>query len=1000
MRDILQNKVKDREWSKKSFDVFQMTVRSVASVTSTMSDSSQLPNATMQSGTTRTDVSYSCFSKFSWGLGLLDAICLHLAIAAAVLLRHAGGQVFGISVCLLYTSLGVGAIKLAAITSISMGMIIMRDEKRNAPDDLAESVSLTDPLLCNGDQHSSTEPLLANIQQETPEDEHNRNDSQARSPPRSLAEVDLEAAKALAQLDHNVSSWRNSIFVIAYVILTSISFGLGVEAVDLHGHSMVTGRDVAYIALAIASLQAAFFLTKRIVSRMQVRPEIRLDLRAIHVHPVRFVVDRFDAYCDICSEEIQNGECFRCKLCDFDYCITCFKRGKKLQDWGLLRGDKGPKIPERVRQVAMSTYFLRALGLLKPYAWHVLITALCLLFNVVCRLLVPHLEGGLFDDLIAGNGDSFLRRVRILAAFWLGQTVFQSIQRFVSRIISRSLRLDLRMKLFEQLLAQDIAFFDATRAGAMARRVDGDVEDMSRPVPILINTVLQSAVLMTGSLVCCLVSSVRLTVLSAACLGPIAYLTNVSAEWGAGLEGQMIACEEEGNAAITEAMNNIRNVRALSAEHFEARRYRKVLSRLLRKMHRDAIGDIIIENLEGILEFLVEFLVLVFGGTAIINDHEDALSVGQLIAFTMYWEMLRVGIEEIQDVFSDLAQASGAAQRVFDLLDINPDIPLASGILVERNSFRGNIKFEDVHFAYQARPEKQVLNGFSLEVPAGGTCALVGRSGGGKTSAVHLLLRFYDPKAGRITIDGVPLTDLNLKSFHDLIGFVSQDTKLCYGSVRDNLTYGLPWVPEDGEVEAAARAANCAEFIEEMEEGYDTNLGEAGVRLSGGQRQRLAIARAFLRRPRLLLLDEASSHLDLENEQLVQEGIDRLVGSASIDSTGISSDYVHPGGRCTVIVIAHRLSTVRNADVIAVMCEGRVAEKGTHDELVDLGGIYAKLIAKQAERASEILTEGDAQHQTPEGDVDTLFDTVLGNDSPESESSSGESSSPSSSDDE
>jgi ABC-type multidrug transport system fused ATPase/permease subunit len=732
---------------------------------------------------------------------------------------------------------------------------------------------------------------------------------------------------------------------------------------------------------------------------MQARPEIRLDLRAVHVHPVRFAIDRFDAYCDICSEEVKNGECFRCKLCDFDYCMVCFKKGKKLQDWGLLRGDKGPKVPERVRQAAMSTYFLRALGLLKPYAVYVLITASCLMFNVVCRLLVPNIEGGLFDDLIGGNGDSFLRRVKILAAFWIGQTFFQSIQRFVSRIISRRLRLDLRMKLFRRLLSQDIAFFDATRAGAMARRVDGDVEDMSRPVPILINTVLQSAVLMIGALVCCLVSSVRLTVLSAACLGPIAYLTRVSAEWGAGLEGQMIACEEEGNATITEAMTNIRNVRALSAEEYEAKRYERVLSRLLRKMHRDALGDIVIENLEGILEFLVEFLVLVFGGMAIVNEHEEALSVGQLIAFTMYWEMLRDGVEEIQDVFSDLAQASGAAQRVFDLLDINPDIPLTDGVEVRRQDFRGDIKFEDVHFAYQARPEKQVLDGFNLEIPAGGTCALVGRSGAGKTSLVHMLLRFYDPKAGRITIDGVPLTDLNLKSFHDLIGFVSQDTKLCYGSVRDNLTYGLPWVPEDGEVEAAARAANCAEFIEEMEEGYDTNLGEAGVRLSGGQRQRLAIARAFLRRPRLLLLDEATSHLDTENETLVQEGIERLINSASEATIGSGLDYVHPGGRCTVIIVAHRLSTVKGADVIAVVCEGKVAEQGSHDDLVKLDGIYAKLIAKQAERASDLLAEGD--NESVGADVDILFDTVLGKreESSHSGSSSSDSSSSSSSDD-
>jgi ATP-binding cassette subfamily B protein len=947
---------------------------------------------------------------------------LHAAIVAAVFLRNAPGrQLFGISVCLLYTTIGVGVIKLAALLSTMIGMAVTRNQMTGNDCEryggaTTDSSGLTEPLLPNNtEDFFENGPTGTNLVSEGLCATHERLEDESddsteanllgerQEPPRSLPEVDLEAAKALAKLDHTISLWRNSIFIAAYVILTAISFLLGVEAVDLSNTngSMVSGSDVAFIALAIASLQAGFFLTKRIVSHMQARPEIRLDLRAVHVHAVRFTIDRYDAYCDVCSEEVKDGECFRCKLCDFDYCMACFKKGKKLQDWGVLRGDSGPKVPERIRQASLQTYLMRALGLLKPYALYVLVTAFCLLFNVVCRLLVPHIEGGLFDDLITSNADSFFRRVRILAAFWIGQTFFQSIQRFVSRIVSRRLRLDLRMKLFNRLLSQDIAFFDATRAGAMARRVDGDVEDMSRPVPILVNTVLQSTVIMIGALVCCLVSSARLTVLSAACLGPIAYLTRVSAEWGSGLQGQMIACEEEGNAAITEAMTNIRNIRALSAEQYEAKRYERVLSKLLKKMHRDALGDIVIENLEGILEFLVEFLVLVFGGMAIVDEHEDALSVGQLIAFTMYWEMLREGVGEIQDVFSDLAQASGAAQRVFDLLDIHPDIPLDQGIEIERNTFRGRLCFEDVHFAYQARPEKKVLNGFSLDIPAGGTCALVGRSGAGKTSLVHLLLRFYDPQSGRITIDGVPLTDLDLRSFHNVIGFVSQDTKLSYGSVRENLIYGLPWVPEDGEVEAAARAANCAEFIEEMEEGYDTNLGEAGVRLSGGQRQRLAIARAFLRRPRLLLLDEATSHLDTENEQLVQEGIDRLVDSASEPSIESGLDYVHPRGRCTVVIVAHRLSTVRNADVIAVVCEGRVAEKGSHDELLTLGGIYAKLIAKQGKRASDILAAGhtgQAKDVVNTCNVDILFEKALGKleESSRNRSSSNDSSSSSS----
>lgn len=378
----------------------------------------------------------------------------------------------------------------------------------------------------------------------------------------------------------------------------------------------------------------------------------------------------------------------------------------------------------------------------------------------------------------------------------------------------------------------------------------------------------------------------------------------------------------------------------------------------------------LVENLEGVLEFMVEMLVLLFGGMAIVAGHEEALSVGQLIAFTMYWDILRDGVDGIQNVFSDLMQASGAAQRVFDLLDISPDIPLDDGVEFRRDNFRGEVAFDAVHFAYQSRPDKKVLGGLDLEVPASGTCALVGRSGAGKSTLMHLLLRFYDPAQGQIKIDGVPLTALNLKSLHDLIGFVSQDTKLSYGSIRDNLTYGLPWgAPEEGELEAAATAANCAEFIDEMEDGYDSKIGEGGVRLSGGQRQRLAIARAFLRRPRLLVLDEATSHLDTENEQLVQGAVDRLIQGARGEGGA---------GGCTVILIAHRLSTVRNADIIAVLHEGRVVEKGSHEELVRVnGGMYAQLVSKQAERAANVLPE-EGGAATRGADVDKLFDKVLG----------------------
>jgi ABC-type multidrug transport system fused ATPase/permease subunit len=243
----------------------------------------------------------------------------------------------------------------------------------------------------------------------------------------------------------------------------------------------------------------------------------------------------------------------------------------------------------------------------------------------------------------------------------------------------------------------------------------------------------------------------------------------------------------------------------------------------------------------------------------------------------------------------------------------------------------GEVVFEDVDFTYQMRPDSQVLNGLSFSVRAGETCALVGKSGAGKSTVMSLLLRYYDPTKGKVLVDGLDLTDVRLDDYHRHTGVVSQDTQFFSMSIAENIAYGLAdWTLHD--VVAAAKLANAHDFISEFDEGYDTKVGDRGLRLSGGQRQRIAIARALLRKPRLLLLDEATSALDTESEALVQAAIDTLLERAQ---------------NCTVVLIAHRLSTVINADQILVMNAGRVVERGTHATLVNAKGAYAKLVHHQ-----------------------------------------------------
>lgn len=280
-------------------------------------------------------------------------------------------------------------------------------------------------------------------------------------------------------------------------------------------------------------------------------------------------------------------------------------------------------------------------------------------------------------------------------------------------------------------------------------------------------------------------------------------------------------------------------------------------------------------------------------------------------------------------------------------MDSLPDIDIHAGRRISAADVKGNILFRNLSFAYQMRPNAKVLDNICLNIPAGTTCALVGPSGGGKSTLVNLIMRFYDPIEGSIVIDGSDLTGLCLKDLRRQIGVVQQNTELFAGTIEENITYGMDsgtWSRE--EVIAAAKQACAHDFIKQFPEGYLTRVGERGVRISGGQKQRIAIARVFLRKPRILLLDEATSALDAESEARVQEALDKLISSSDLDNC-----------KRTIVLVAHRLSTVINADQIAVVHSGKVVELGKHEELIALGGEYAKLVQRQVKKKESVLME-------------------------------------------
>eukprot|EP00953_Heterococcus_sp_UTEX-ZZ885_P026059 14118-Heterococcus_DN1.PRE.1 len=413
-------------------------------------------------------------------------------------------------------------------------------------------------------------------------------------------------------------------------------------------------------------------------------------------------------------------------------------------------------------------------------------------------------------------------------------------------------------------------------------------------------------------------------------------------------------------------------------------RYNQATSVALKKGIKDAVAGAGAYTINNYLDLSASVLILFYGGH-LVMEHDERLTAGKLISYQLYWNLINSSYQQLVNIVTSFTRAAGAAQRVFSLLDQVADIDIDAGTPLQHTGKPVSIAFDKVRFSYQMRPDWEVLRGINLTVKAGATLAIVGKSGSGKSTMLSLLLRFYDPQQGRILIDGQPLTDIQLRSFHDQAAIVAQDTQLFGCSVYENITYGLD---EDSytydDVISVAKKACAHEFITAFPEGYMTRVGERGARLSGGQKQRVAIARALLRKPKLLLLDEATSALDAESEASVQKALDQLM------QQGV--------GGTTIVLVAHRLSTVVGADSIAVMHDGQIVEVGTHRELLkvsltlftlhtnvsavvmhvrlqQIGGVYAKLVGKQLARQANILPESGAAAVDAD-DVDAILDSI------------------------
>ena len=478
---------------------------------------------------------------------------------------------------------------------------------------------------------------------------------------------------------------------------------------------------------------------------------------------------------------------------------------------------------------------------------------------------------------------------------------------------------DARKQIYEHLQRLSLRFYEDKQTGQLMSRVINDSDKFELLIAHAVPDVLVSVLTLMGVTVVLLAMNWRLALLSMVPIPLVLLSLRSFARYVRPAFRERQHELGELNAILNDNISGIREIKAFTREQTEAWRIRKRIDR-----YRDSLLHAL--KMLAIFQPFIQFtsslgtiVVIYFGGRMILSE---TLSVDELVAFFLYLELFYQPLHHLSDAWEKIQESLASAERVAELLDTEPDIVESTGAIRLPRRAWGEIRFEDVRFGYV--PGETILDGISLHVPAHATVALVGPTGVGKSTFASLVPRFYDVCSGRITLDGHDLRELSISSLRMQISMVLQDVFLFHGTARENIQFGRGEAT-DSEVLEAAKIANAHEFISQLPDGYDTMIGERGVKLSGGQKQRLSIARAVLKDAPILILDEATSSVDTETEALIQQALERLMV-----------------GR-TTIVIAHRLSTVRNADRIIVLANKKVAESGTHDDLISLKGLDRQL---------------------------------------------------------
>jgi ABC transporter fused permease/ATP-binding protein len=580
----------------------------------------------------------------------------------------------------------------------------------------------------------------------------------------------------------------------------------------------------------------------------------------------------------------------------------------------------GPKTLRERLHLWRTTYgripVSRLVELSKPEWRRIGLGTLFLLIGSAASLAFPQAVRIILDGAFEARDPAAVDRAALLmVAIFLVQAIAMSLRSWLFTTAGERVVSELRKAVYSRVLEQEIGFFDITRTGELTSRLSSDAGVLQSTVSLNISMGLRFAATAIGGVALLAWTSPKLTLVMLAVVPLIAMASVFYGRRIRRVARKVQDAYARANEVAEETIAGIRTVRSHDGEPRERLRYGSAIDDAYQlAVERTTLSAVFIGG-SSFAGYGAIALVVWAGGRMVT---EGAMSIGDLTSFVLYTLTVAFSLGALGGLWADFMRAAGAADRIFGLLDREPTLPSTGGRRLDHVD--GAIRFEAVRFAYPARVDLVALPGQIV--------ALVGPSGSGKSTIRALLSRLYDPQAGRITLDGVDLHDLDPAWLRRQIGVVAQEPTLFSATILENIRYGRPDA-SDEEVHAAAVAANADSFVFAFPDGYDTEVGERGVRLSGGQKQRIAIARALLADPRILVLDEATSALDAESEHLVQTALERLMK-----------------GR-TTFVIAHRLSTVRDADVVAVIADGGVAEIGKHDELVAVDGVYKRLVERQ-----------------------------------------------------